>query len=81
MMHSACAAAARDAAQQRLADAVASLETIRLGLLRMQAGTGNAQSITADLASAREVAEAVERLLEGQEEVEVLLRGEEAEEP
>jgi hypothetical protein len=39
----------------------------------MQAGTGNAQSITADLASAREVAEAVERLLEGQEEVEVLL--------
>jgi len=66
-------AAARDAAQQRLADAVASLETIRLGLLRMQAGTGNAQSITADLASAREVAEAVERLLEGQEEVEALL--------
>jgi serine/threonine-protein kinase len=74
-------ATARDAAQKRLADAVASLETIRLGLLRMQAGTGNIQSITTDLASARDVSEAVERLLQGQEEVELLLQGEEAEEP
>jgi serine/threonine-protein kinase len=65
--------AARDAAQRRLGDAVASLETIRLGLLRMQAGTGDVASITADLASAREVAQAVELLLEGQEEVERLL--------
>ena len=64
---------ARDAAQQRLADSVASLESIRLGLLRMQAGSGDVASITADLASARDVAQAVERLLEGQEEVERLL--------
>jgi len=71
---------ARDAAQQRLADAVASLETIRLGLLRMQAGTGDVHGITADLASARDVSEAVERMLEGQEEVEALLQPREAEE-
>jgi serine/threonine-protein kinase len=65
--------ATRDGAQQRLADAVASLETIRLGLLRMQAGKGDLDSITRDLASAKDVSEAVERLLEGREEVEALL--------
>ena len=65
--------AARDAAQQRLADSVASLESIRLGLLRMRAGAGDVAGITADLASARDVARAVERLLEGQDEVERLL--------
>jgi serine/threonine-protein kinase len=71
--------AARDAAQQRLADAVASLESIRLGLLRMQAGAGDVAGVTADLASARDVAQAVERLLEGQEEVKQLLAADEAE--
>lgn len=69
--------ATRDGAQQRLADAVASLETIRLGLLRMHAGKGDVESITRDLASAKDVSEAVERLLEGREEVEALLEEEE----
>ncbi len=63
----------RDRAQQRLSDTVAALETIRLGLLRMHAGKGNVESITRDLASAKDVSEAVERLLEGREEVEALL--------
>lgn len=65
----------RDAAQQRLADAVASLETIRLDLLRMQAGAGSVEGITTDLASARELLEDIERVLEGQQEVEQMLKG------
>jgi serine/threonine-protein kinase len=69
--------ATRDGAQQRLADAVASLETIRLGLLRMHAGKGDVETITRDLASAKDVSEAVERLLEGREEVEALLEEDE----
>ncbi len=68
--------AARDASQQRLADAVAALETIRLGLLRMQAGSGSVESLTGDLAAARDVAEEIERLLAAQEEVETLLQSE-----
>ncbi len=68
--------AARDATQQRLAEAVAALETIRLGLLRMQAGAGSVESLTGDLAAAREVADDIGRLLQGQREVESLLKGE-----
>lgn len=66
---------ARDAAQGRLADAVTALETIRLDLLRMQAGTGTVQSITTDLASACDLSDEIERLLEGQAEVEAALQG------
>jgi serine/threonine-protein kinase len=65
--------ATRDAAQQRLADAVAALETIRLDLLRLQAGAGNVASITQDLSAAREVSDEIGRLLAGRDEVERLL--------
>ncbi len=65
---------ARDATQQRLSDAVAALETIRLGLLRMQAGSGSVESLTGDVAVARNVAEDIDRLLEGQREVDKLLK-------
>jgi serine/threonine-protein kinase len=68
--------AARDATQQRLADAVAALETIRLSLLRMQAGSGSVESLTGDLAAAREVADDIDQLLEAQLEVEILLKPE-----
>jgi len=64
----------RDAAQARLQDAVTSLETIRLGLLRMHAGTGAVEGVTQDLSKAGEIAADIERLLEGQEEVERVLR-------
>ncbi len=67
-------AAARDAARQRLAESVTALETIRLQLLRMHAGIASVDSLTADLSAAREVADAVERLLEGSREVEETLR-------
>jgi hypothetical protein len=65
--------AARDATQQRLADAVAALETVRLGLLRMQAGSATVESLTGDLAAAREVAADADRLIEAQQDVERLL--------
>ena len=66
---------ARDAAQERLADAVTALETIRLDLLRLTAGAGSVDSLTADLAAARGVSEDVDRLLEGQREVEAVVKG------
>ncbi|UCF20409.1 MAG: serine/threonine protein kinase [Gemmatimonadota bacterium] len=65
---------ARDATQQHLAEAVAALETIRLGLLRMQAGSGSVESLTGDLVAARDVAGDIDRLLDAQRQVEGLLR-------
>jgi len=66
--------AEREQLQQRLADAVAALETIRLNLLRLHAGTGSIQGLTTDLGLARQVAEAVDLLLEGQREVDEELK-------
>jgi predicted Ser/Thr protein kinase len=60
----------RDLVQKRLADAVAALETIRLNLLRLHAGTGSVQSLTTDLGLAREVAKEIGLLLQGQRAVE-----------
>ncbi len=66
---------ARDATEQRLADVVAALETIRLGLLRMHAGSTDLERLTTDLHAARHVGEDVEDLFEAQREVEALLEG------
>ncbi len=63
----------RDAAEKRLAELLASLETIRLDLLRMHAGSGSVESMTADLTSARELSDDVQHLLEGRREVDELL--------
>jgi hypothetical protein len=65
----------RDRAQARLQDVVASLETIRLGLLRMHAGTGTVGGITQSFSKADEIAADIERLLEGRSEVEQTLKG------
>ena len=62
--------AERDLVQQRLGDAVKALETIRLNLLRLRAGSGSVQSLTTDLGLAREVAAEINLLLEGRREVE-----------
>jgi len=67
--------AERELVQQRLADAVAALETIRMNLLRLHAGTGSVHSLTTDLGLAREVAKGIDLLLEGQREVEKELGG------
>ena len=66
--------AERDLVQQRLGEAVAALETIRLGLLRLHAGTATVHSVTTDLGLAAQVAEEVDRLLDGRRDVERLLR-------
>jgi hypothetical protein len=57
-----------------LAEAVASLETVRLGLLRLTAGTGNVESLTTDLAAAVDVGDAIDHLMAGMKDVELLLR-------
>jgi eukaryotic-like serine/threonine-protein kinase len=62
--------AERELVQQRLADAVAALETIRLNLLRLHAGTGSVTNLTTDLGLARDVAKGIDLLLEGHREVE-----------
>ena len=64
----------RDTVQQQLADTVAALENIRLGLLRLRSGSGSVQSLTTDLGAARAVGEAVDWLLEGQRVVEAELK-------
>jgi len=66
--------AARDEAKQRLADAVTALEGIRLSLLRLTAGSGSIDSLTADLAAVQEVSESVRFLLAAQAEVEQALK-------
>ncbi|HMJ59770.1 MAG TPA: serine/threonine-protein kinase [Gemmatimonadales bacterium] len=65
--------AERELVHQRLADAVAALETIRLNLLRLHAGTGSVKNLTTDLGLAREVAKAVDLLLEGHREIDAEL--------
>jgi len=60
----------RDLVQQRLKDAVAALETIRLNLLRLHAGTGSVRSLTTDLGLARELARDIGAQVDGLREVE-----------
>src|SRR5712664_297557 len=62
--------AERDLVQQRLKDAVAALETIRLNLLRLHAGTGTVQRLTTDLGLARELARDIGAEVDGLREVE-----------
>lgn len=64
---------ARDAAERRLSDVVAALETIRLELLRMHAGVGSVESMTADLGSAKDLSDDLKRLVEAGSEVDELL--------
>ena len=66
--------AERDRVQRRLGDAVKALETIRLNLLRLHAGSGSVRSLTTDLGLARTVAQEIGFLLEGRREVERELR-------
>jgi serine/threonine-protein kinase len=68
-------AEAREAARERLATAVAALENIRLDLLKLQAGVGSVDDLTADLESAREINDAVNAELAARNEVERVLKG------
>ena len=66
--------ATRDLARARLSETVAALEMIRLDLLRLRAGAGSVDRITADLAAAREIGATVDRLLAAGDEIEKTLR-------
>jgi serine/threonine-protein kinase len=65
---------ARRRADTRMSDVVTALETIRLDLLRLQAGVGSVEHITLDLAAAEEVGKEADRLVAGRREVESALR-------
>jgi eukaryotic-like serine/threonine-protein kinase len=60
----------RDEVHTRLGMAVGALETIRLNLLRLHAGSLSIEGLTTHLGDAAEVSAQVERLLEAHEEVE-----------
>jgi tRNA A-37 threonylcarbamoyl transferase component Bud32 len=64
---------ARDAADARLANVVAALESIRLQLLRMHGGDGSIDGMTADLGAAKELSGGIAYLLEGKRQVAGLL--------
>ncbi len=66
--------AARDAVHAKLGDAVGALETIRLNLLRLHAGSVTVAGLTTHLGLAAAVSDDVERLIAAQEEVEQLVR-------
>ena len=63
----------RAAAEGRLREVVAALETIRVELLRLHAGAASTASVTMDLNAAKDLSNDVARLLEGRLEVERLL--------
>ncbi|HEX7954484.1 MAG TPA: serine/threonine-protein kinase [Burkholderiales bacterium] len=54
---------ARSGAEERLSELVTALETVRLDLLRLQAGIGSPDSITQDLAAAAAVGQDADRLI------------------
>jgi hypothetical protein len=63
-------------AKARMGEALAALETIRLGLLRLHAGEDSLDRLTEALGSAGEVSAQIERLISGSREVaELLARG------
>ncbi|MEK6612588.1 MAG: bifunctional serine/threonine protein kinase/MFS transporter [Gemmatimonadota bacterium] len=64
----------RDLAYGRLRDAVGALETIRLNLLRMHAGSMSVQGITTHIEIASELSDEVRRLIASREAVDELLR-------
>jgi hypothetical protein len=66
--------ATREQAQRQHTEVIAALETIRLGLLRLSAGTGTVEGLTTNLVAASDIRHAVDHLLEGRAEVEEALR-------
>jgi hypothetical protein len=64
----------RDEMHARLGDAVGSLETMRLGLLRLHAGSQTVEGLTTHLGIAAEVSAQVSRLVSAHQDVERSLR-------
>ncbi len=65
--------ATRERARVKLREAVAALETIRLGLLYMHAGSGTVESLTMELDAAQGLSDDMDKLMEGHREVERIL--------
>jgi serine/threonine-protein kinase len=61
---------AADREQSRMMEAVAALETLRVGLLRLRAGTVSIEGFTTDLDAVREVGDQVDRLVAARAELE-----------
>ncbi len=66
--------AERDAVNARLREAVTALESIRLGLLRLHAGSLSVETLTTQLGLAAEASADVDRLIAAHEEVNAVLR-------
>ena len=64
----------RDRVQAQLGETVVALETIRLNLLRLHAGSATVESLTTQLGAAAEVSAEVQRLIEARGDVERALR-------
>lgn len=64
----------RESSEKHLAEVVAALETIRLGLLRLTTGVGSVEGLTTNLVAAAEVQDNVARILEGVVEVEKVFK-------
>jgi serine/threonine-protein kinase len=71
--HGAEALRQRAGAGDELADTVAALENVRLGMLRVQAGSATVADLTLYLEQAREIGERVDAQIAGREEVKELL--------
>lgn len=67
------ARATRDAVREKLGEAVGALETIRLNLLRLHAGSGSVEGLTTHLDLAADISAGIERLIAGQGEVDRVL--------
>ena len=63
----------RDLAHEKLGEAVGALETIRLNLLRLHAGSATVEGLTTHIALAVEVSAEVERMIAARDEVEARL--------
>ena len=63
----------REVAHARVVEIISALETIRLDLLRLRAGAGSVESLTADLAAARQVGDHTEKLLAARSEVDAIV--------
>ena len=65
--------AQRDGAARRMAATVAALENLRLDLLRLKAGVGTVDELSADLTAARDLQQEIDAAIQSQREVRALL--------
>ena len=66
--------ATRDSIHAKLGEAVGALETIRLNLLRLHAGSATIEGLTTHLGLAAEVSDELARLVAAHEEVEQTIK-------